>query len=712
MVLGVGGMGCVYRAWDDKLDRMVAVKVLRSELIADASQPSKYLDRFRREAKVIAGFDHPGIVQVYDMGEGRLSGQTVYYLVMQLVSGMTLSAAHQKYGPLATLQLIEIMAKVLAALQHAHDRGVVHRDIKPSNIMLTDTGGVKVMDFGIAHLAGGNELLTGTGDVVGTFAYLAPEQAQDSRRVDARTDIYAVGCTIYHLLTNRLPFPGETPWQIIEGRMKNQFPPVSEVRPALGTVFDEIIERSLAFDPADRYPSATAMREELLRLRAHLPAGHDTAESGFTWSGSDEQTALRTPWSDQTTGPGGPSSEDTGASTVASPSTPAKSKESESIPAPSPEPAAQPAQPVVKRQPSRRLVLAGIGGAAVAVVGGAAVWRLGSSSEETKSVPRPTAAGEVWWTNQVSPMMLSSTPLVVDDRVFIGGADAKVYALELNSGTPTWTTTIGDRVRPSPVVAADTVVATSWDGRVYGLSVDAGTVRWKTPTGNQGDSYPVSPATAENLVFLATTDWFVLALDPATGQVRWQTPVNGTASSAPAIANGTVYVGTDGHVSALDAATGTIKWSVSAGDSWTAPAIGDSMVYLGSDDGSMYAFDASSGAQAWKAPMGGEVYSSPVVANGFVYVGGYDNNIYALDAKTGEVRWKTATGGHVTASPTVSKNVVYAGSWDGYLYALDDGTGKVSWKAPTGGPIWSSPAVAQDAVFVGSYEGKVFAFQT
>ncbi|WP_156447924.1 protein kinase domain-containing protein, partial [Smaragdicoccus niigatensis] len=127
VVLGVGGMGCVYRAWDDKLDRMVAVKVLRSELIADASQPSKYLDRFRREAKVIAGFDHPGIVQVYDMGEGRLSGQTVYYLVMQLVSGMTLSAAHQKYGPLATLQLIEIMAKVLAALQHAHDRGVVHR---------------------------------------------------------------------------------------------------------------------------------------------------------------------------------------------------------------------------------------------------------------------------------------------------------------------------------------------------------------------------------------------------------------------------------------------------------------------------------------------------------------------------------------------------------------------------------------------------------
>ncbi|QTJ64205.1 serine/threonine protein kinase [Rhodococcus sp. ZPP] len=150
-VLGIGGMGRVYRAWDSVLDRPVAVKVLRTELLEE-DPTGNCLERFRREARIVASFDHPAIVHVYDLGEDMLGGERAHFLVMQLVSGKTLQQCHRTDGPLALPLLVHVMGDVLSALQHAHERGVVHRDVKPANVMLTDSGAVKVMDFGIAHL--------------------------------------------------------------------------------------------------------------------------------------------------------------------------------------------------------------------------------------------------------------------------------------------------------------------------------------------------------------------------------------------------------------------------------------------------------------------------------------------------------------------------------------------------------------------------------
>ncbi len=230
-VVGRGGMAEVYRARDLRLDRVVAVKTLREDLARDQT----FQARFRREAQSAASLNHPSIVAVYDTGEDSTSMSHVPFIVMEFVDGRTIRDLLRDDRRLLPERALEITDGVLRALDYSHRAGIVHRDIKPGNVMLNRQGEIKVMDFGIARaVADTQATMTQTAQVIGTAQYLSPEQAR-GERVDARSDLYSVGCLLYELLTGRPPFMGDSPVSIAYQHVREAPVPPSRVDPELLT---------------------------------------------------------------------------------------------------------------------------------------------------------------------------------------------------------------------------------------------------------------------------------------------------------------------------------------------------------------------------------------------------------------------------------------------------------------------------------------------
>jgi len=263
-LLGSGGMADVHLAHDLRLDRAVAVKTLRGDL---AHEPALQ-ERFRREAQSTASLNHPAIAAVYDTGEDLTYGGQLPYLVMEFVDGTTLRDALRSWPPMTVGHALEVTAGILRALAHSHEHGIVHRDIKPANVMLTWTGDVKVMDFGIARDARDTGM-TQTSVVIGTAQYLSPEQAT-GQDIDARSDLYSTGCLLYELLTFRTPFTGDTPMAVMYQHIQEAPRPPSLFNPEVGPEVDAIVLRALEKDPAHRYQSAAHM---LGAIEAYLGTG-------------------------------------------------------------------------------------------------------------------------------------------------------------------------------------------------------------------------------------------------------------------------------------------------------------------------------------------------------------------------------------------------------------------------------------------------------
>ncbi|CAL9469940.1 Serine_threonine-protein kinase PknD [Streptomyces sp. enrichment culture] len=254
--LGRGGMAEVFAAEDVRLGRTVAVKLLRADLAEDPVSKA----RFTREAQSVAGLNHHAIVAVYDSGEDVVGGQSVPYIVMELVEGRTIRDLLMNAEAPGPEQALVIVSGVLEALAYSHQHGIVHRDIKPANVIITDSGAVKVMDFGIARaLHGASTTMTQTGMVMGTPQYLSPEQAL-GKAVDHRSDLYATGCLLYELLALRPPFTGETPLSVVYQHVQDIPTPPSEVSDACPPELDGLVMRSLAKEPDDRFQTAEEMR--------------------------------------------------------------------------------------------------------------------------------------------------------------------------------------------------------------------------------------------------------------------------------------------------------------------------------------------------------------------------------------------------------------------------------------------------------------------
>jgi len=261
---------------DLRLGRRVAVKILRADLARD----SVFYSRFRREAQSAAALNHPNIVAVYDTGEDPLGGNAdaikVPYIVMEYVDGQTLRQLLSSGRRLLPERALEITAGILSALDYSHRHGIVHRDIKPANVMLTRSGEVKVMDFGIARaMADASSTLTATSAVMGTAQYLSPEQAR-GEMVDARSDLYSTGVVLYELLTGRPPFTGDSPVSVAYQHVSE--PPVapSQADPTVPPALDALVLKALAKRPEARYQSAAEFRTDVERAIAGMPTRAST----------------------------------------------------------------------------------------------------------------------------------------------------------------------------------------------------------------------------------------------------------------------------------------------------------------------------------------------------------------------------------------------------------------------------------------------------
>ncbi|MFH9723518.1 Stk1 family PASTA domain-containing Ser/Thr kinase [Streptomyces sp. NPDC017254] len=258
-VLGRGGMAEVYLGQDTRLGRTVAVKTLRADLARDPS----FQARFRREAQSAASLNHPAIVAVYDTGEDYVDNVSIPYIVMEYVDGSTLRELLHSGRKLLPERTLEMTVGILQALEYSHRAGIVHRDIKPANVMLTRTGQVKVMDFGIARAMGDSGMtMTQTAAVIGTAQYLSPEQAK-GEQVDARSDLYSTGCLLYELLTVRPPFIGDSPVAVAYQHVREEPQAPSNFDHEITPEMDAIVLKALVKDPDYRYQSADEMRADI-----------------------------------------------------------------------------------------------------------------------------------------------------------------------------------------------------------------------------------------------------------------------------------------------------------------------------------------------------------------------------------------------------------------------------------------------------------------
>jgi serine/threonine-protein kinase len=263
--LGEGGMGSVYLGYDEQQQRQVAVKVLSDSLARNQA----YIDRFDREAKSGLLLEHPNIVRCLATGLDPAAGK--HYLVLEFVDGPSARALIERFGRLGPADGVHIALDIARALEHIHARNFVHRDIKPDNILVTQSGVAKLADLGLAKRMDESSNLTAARQGVGTPYYMPYEQVINAKQVDGRCDIYALGATLYHLLTGEVPFPGKSAMEIAENKLAGTFTPASAINPEVPPVLDRILGRMMALYPKDRYQTASELIVELERARVATP---------------------------------------------------------------------------------------------------------------------------------------------------------------------------------------------------------------------------------------------------------------------------------------------------------------------------------------------------------------------------------------------------------------------------------------------------------
>ncbi|MFJ5779030.1 PQQ-binding-like beta-propeller repeat protein [Streptomyces sp. NPDC093094] len=646
-LLGRGGMGEVWAARDRVIQRHVAIKLLQPSAGADGT------DLFLREARTAGGLNHPGVVTIYDFGQdpdGSL------YLVMELLRGRDLSAVLRHEGLPTVSDAVDWGVQTADALAVAHAAGIIHRDLKPANLMLTLSGNIKILDFGIARYA---STVTQASRIIGTPRYMPPERLL-GKVGDGRGDLYSLGCLLYELLTGSAPFGDLDTVGLMYAHLHRSPEPPSVRSPGVPAAFDRLVLDLLAKDPDDRPATAEQVRNRLREL------GTTTAEPTADLSESSPPHGLHA------------------------------SPPSRAAPAHSPPPTARTVRALspTKRLPgavgtpwTRKL---GEDSLSSPVLADGTV-HIGNSRGLVHALDAVTGT-ERWTRNTRGRISFDSPPVVVGGTVYIGSDDGRVHALDAATGTEQWTYTTHDDRFSSPAVVGGTVYIGSDERKVYALDAVTGAEQWIQTTGGSVRS---SPTVADGIVFLSNSDGRVYALDAATGTERWSHRADAFESSSPAVADGSVYFGSgDGLVYALDAATGAMRWTRPAyASSSSSPAVADGTVYVGgSGDCLLYALDAATGAMRWTAAglvrswepdednddlvHLDDVLSSPVVVGGTVYITGNDGNtLHALAATTGAEQWTHTSVDGVLATPAVAGGTVYVTSEEGRVYTLDAATG-------------------------------------
>lgn len=278
-IIGEGGMSTVYKARDRVLDRIVAVKILRSEFASDKG----FVEKFKSEALAVASFSHPNIVNIYDVGQEN----DVHYIVMEFVDGKTLKEIIREQAPLPVAQAVNIAIGVCDGVHHAHEKGIIHRDIKPHNILITEQGMVKVADFGIARAISTSTITYGK-NIVGSVHYFSPEQAR-GEGINLTTDIYSIGCVLFEMLTGKVPFNADSPITVALRHIHDEPPSPRGINPDIPEELEAIVFKAMAKDPGKRFQSAQEMRNTLLAVGKESQAAPAALKTGGNLPGKNKR---------------------------------------------------------------------------------------------------------------------------------------------------------------------------------------------------------------------------------------------------------------------------------------------------------------------------------------------------------------------------------------------------------------------------------------
>ena len=628
--LGVGGFSSVYQARDMRFAAVTRLCAIKEMVTVSRSKATQELAKktFETEASILATLEHPAIPEVFDyFSEGNSN-----YLVMEFIRGKDLeavAAARKEPGPEKevldwALQLCEVMIY----LHNQKPEPIVFRDLKPSNLMLDQHNRVRLIDFGIAKIF--REGARGT--MIGTEGYSPPEQYRGES--SPAGDVYALGATLHHLLTLRDPRL-EPPFSWKER-------PVQELNSGVSNEMASIINRCLAYKPADRYQNASELKIALAQL--NKPAAEGT---GLLWPGRNTQPPAPQQAAAATPPPASPSD--------AAPQAPRPPQPTAGAPIFTGEfPTVTPiwkfkCEDEIRSKPAISDGLVYVG------------------AYDNNLYAIDVENGEFRWKYPATDG-IGTAPAVHKDDVFIGSADKHLYCINRHNGRLRWRYQTGGAIYSSPTPYANYVFFGSDDGHLHAVNISTGRAIWKV---NAHGNIRSSPLVTDKAIIFGTDEGYIFSID-SKSKTNWQFQARRAVVSSPTIAEGMVIAGSmDNTVYALDENSGWAVWrSRTNRPIISSPVIQDTTVFIGSADGKLYALDIYNGRQIWAWETEGQVASSPTIFEDAVYFGSTDGYVYSLSTKKGQLRWKYKTGGHVISSPVISNRVVYIGSSDHYLYAL------------------------------------------
>jgi outer membrane protein assembly factor BamB/tRNA A-37 threonylcarbamoyl transferase component Bud32 len=656
MVLGIGGMSTVYKARDlrfNSVARYCAIKEM-PDTSPDPRTGQLRLAVFEREAALLATLSHPGIPKIYDFfpANGRV------YLVLEYIEGRDLETQlEQRKAAMQEDEVVKWAVQICDVMEYLHGhqpQPIIFRDMKPSNIIVAPDGKVTLIDFGIAKMFQSDK----RGTMIGTEGYAPPEQYRGL--AEPRGDIYALGATMHHLLTNFDPRT-QTPFTFHER-------PVRKFNSRVSEYIESVILRAVEYDIDRRWPNALAFRQALMqssifdpKLRKRISGPLDDDDSGSLLP-SMQVPKLSSSISELQSDP--------------NLGTPRPSAAPSGMLVPPPDLRTTPSAPAAR---STVLPAAQAGGAQM-------LWTFTSDDE------------------------VRSSPLCERGVVFFGSYDTHLYALNAKSGDFLWKAPTKAGICSSPVLYGEMVLVGSEDNYMYAFDARRGTSVW---TYRSGGAVRSSPKVHKDMAYIGSDDQYIYALQADTGQVAWKYRTWNFVRSSAAFAHGLAFIGSsDGNLYALDVMNGTLRWKLhTLGAIISTPLVVRNNVIVGSMDNYVYAVDVDTGFTSWRYECQRSVSSSPVLAGERVVFGSSDGFLYCLDPHNGRVLWTYDTSSQITSSPRASmaSDAVYFGAGNNYVYSLDISTGEERWKYKTRGPVVSSPSIDDGIVYVGSLDRKLYA---
>jgi serine/threonine protein kinase len=591
-VIGVGGMGAVYRARDlhfPNVTKHVAVK----EMIIQTHDPtvrSTIVRNFEREANLLATLDHPSIPRIYDY----FTAQNRSYLVLEFINGKDLEAILDEQT-VSEEQIVRWAIQICDVLHYLHNHQpepIIFRDMKPSNVMVNQHDRIILIDFGIAK-----PFETGQkGTMIGTEGYSPPEQYRGE--ASQLADIYAFGATLHHILTKQDPRI-EPPFSFSER-------PIRKINPNVSPELEAIVFRALQYNPEERFPNALAMKEALVTLATHKNI--TTADLENISLVRSDGTTINPYWTFSCT------DEVRGSATIYEGTILFGSYDKNLY-------------ALDAKSGNLRWSYQCDGGVVSKpiVVDGNVIF----GSEDQRLHVVNLRSGRINWT-QYTNGPIRSSPYYAEGHIFIGSDDGCLHAINFMTGRTTWQLESGAAIRSTPVVSEDFIFFGNEMGDFYCVDFKSN-VKWHFKAKRAITS---SPATANHNIFFGSVDGNLYALNNHTGWVNWRLRLGKPTISSPFLLNELLFTGaTDGNIYCIDTRSAKIVWRFSTEHQVTgSPIIHKDRLYCGSVDGNFYCLDSHTGKLIWKYKTGGPITATPTAFGDQVYIGSTDHKFYSLSA--------------------------------------------------------------------------------